>query len=373
MTISRSIRILQKRLSAHGSRGREQRLVNLHRFLSKLIFEASSNRFDVVDVLTLSSGCLTCRKRRIKCDEGKPICNNCQKSRRQCEGYNQRIVFKPTDYQYFPHGAATITWHSGFVPGDEENIIHADPMAHGYSQLRPRIAPQQQMIDLAGIQQHQHVMQQQHMGMPPPDQGSLPQTMAHSLDNAQQWGMPGRQQGQALPASSLPYYPPHYDQHPHILSAPGHVVHDLGWQQRHNSMFNDCDAQPPIAQEVYPPAPTPGWQQVPPQLPLRHDSRQHASPERSRSWYELPPSRIKISHTTTTVEHEWPAQMYAPRPELLQPIDRDRVTHRVMPTPQFQATQLYDQADATFSGKFNVLLFALNISPARPCLTTHAR
>ncbi|KAK2613737.1 hypothetical protein N8I77_000628 [Diaporthe amygdali] len=40
------------------------------------------------------TGCLTCRKRRIKCDEGKPICQNCIKSKRQCEGYNTRVVFK---------------------------------------------------------------------------------------------------------------------------------------------------------------------------------------------------------------------------------------------------------------------------------------
>ncbi|KAI5868638.1 hypothetical protein GGS23DRAFT_41290 [Durotheca rogersii] len=40
------------------------------------------------------TGCLTCRKRRIKCDEGRPTCNNCLKSKRQCEGYNQRVVFK---------------------------------------------------------------------------------------------------------------------------------------------------------------------------------------------------------------------------------------------------------------------------------------
>ncbi|KAK5651568.1 hypothetical protein OQA88_11933 [Cercophora sp. LCS_1] len=40
------------------------------------------------------TGCLTCRKRRIKCDEGKPTCNNCIKSKRQCEGYNQRLTFK---------------------------------------------------------------------------------------------------------------------------------------------------------------------------------------------------------------------------------------------------------------------------------------
>ncbi|OLN95538.1 putative transcriptional regulatory protein C15D4.02-like protein 1 [Colletotrichum chlorophyti] len=40
------------------------------------------------------TGCLTCRKRRIKCDEGRPTCNNCIKSKRLCEGYNQRVIFK---------------------------------------------------------------------------------------------------------------------------------------------------------------------------------------------------------------------------------------------------------------------------------------
>lgn len=37
---------------------------------------------------------IACRKRRIKCGEEKPICNNCIKSRRECEGYTQRLVFK---------------------------------------------------------------------------------------------------------------------------------------------------------------------------------------------------------------------------------------------------------------------------------------
>ncbi|KAJ5124007.1 uncharacterized protein N7515_007832 [Penicillium bovifimosum] len=40
------------------------------------------------------TGCLTCRKRRIKCGEEKPICTNCVKSKRVCEGYAQRVVFK---------------------------------------------------------------------------------------------------------------------------------------------------------------------------------------------------------------------------------------------------------------------------------------
>ena len=47
-----------------------------------------------------------CRKRRIKCDEGKPTCNNCIKSKRQCEGYNTRVVFKEPmgTYQGGPFG-----------------------------------------------------------------------------------------------------------------------------------------------------------------------------------------------------------------------------------------------------------------------------
>ncbi|KAK3689984.1 hypothetical protein B0T22DRAFT_375485 [Podospora appendiculata] len=34
-----------------------------------------------------SRGCQVCRTRRIKCDESKPTCNQCAKSRRQCPGY----------------------------------------------------------------------------------------------------------------------------------------------------------------------------------------------------------------------------------------------------------------------------------------------
>nr|POE87734.1 putative transcriptional regulatory protein c15d4.02 [Quercus suber]POF00889.1 putative transcriptional regulatory protein c15d4.02 [Quercus suber] len=65
------------------------------------------------------TGCLTCRKRRIKCDESKPSCRNCIKSKRQCEGYNQRVVFKPPtfDYQPIPNGSAHITFQAGPVPG----------------------------------------------------------------------------------------------------------------------------------------------------------------------------------------------------------------------------------------------------------------
>ncbi|KAL3468961.1 hypothetical protein BJX99DRAFT_93263 [Aspergillus californicus] len=40
------------------------------------------------------TGCLTCRQRRIKCGEEKPICKQCTKSKRECKGYAQRLIFK---------------------------------------------------------------------------------------------------------------------------------------------------------------------------------------------------------------------------------------------------------------------------------------
>lgn len=44
------------------------------------------------------TGCLTCRKRRIKCGEERPVCKNCITSKRLCEGYYQRVVFKSSPH-----------------------------------------------------------------------------------------------------------------------------------------------------------------------------------------------------------------------------------------------------------------------------------
>jgi Fungal Zn(2)-Cys(6) binuclear cluster domain/Fungal specific transcription factor domain len=35
------------------------------------------------------TGCSTCRKRRVKCDEGKPVCRRCRNANFHCEGYEQ--------------------------------------------------------------------------------------------------------------------------------------------------------------------------------------------------------------------------------------------------------------------------------------------
>ncbi|KAL7901896.1 hypothetical protein HDV63DRAFT_67703 [Trichoderma sp. SZMC 28014] len=37
-----------------------------------------------------SKGCNTCKRRKVKCDEGKPACQRCIRFGRECEGYGQR-------------------------------------------------------------------------------------------------------------------------------------------------------------------------------------------------------------------------------------------------------------------------------------------
>jgi hypothetical protein len=64
------------------------------------------------------TGCLTCRKRRIKCGEERPTCGNCIKSKRQCEGYNQRVIFKtPLGEWPNPGVVSELQYHSSMLPG----------------------------------------------------------------------------------------------------------------------------------------------------------------------------------------------------------------------------------------------------------------
>lgn len=70
---------------------------------------------------------LACRKRRIKCGEERPVCQNCIKSKRQCEGYNQRVVFKDPLNAYRP--SVSTASHMSF-PG---SISNAPSSRHGQS------------------------------------------------------------------------------------------------------------------------------------------------------------------------------------------------------------------------------------------------
>jgi len=64
-----------------------------------------------------------CRRRRIKCDEGKPTCTNCIKSKRQCEGYNQRLTFKEPLGAYQHHASFFGHSHPMFPPRGADALM----------------------------------------------------------------------------------------------------------------------------------------------------------------------------------------------------------------------------------------------------------
>ena len=72
------------------------------------------------------TGCLTCRRRRIKCGEERPTCKNCTKSKRECEGYVPRVVFKD------PVHAFRQQWDAS-----QEHRLYSqvDPNGAGFSHL----------------------------------------------------------------------------------------------------------------------------------------------------------------------------------------------------------------------------------------------
>ncbi|CAK1363651.1 unnamed protein product [Cercospora beticola] len=115
------------------------------------------------------TGCLTCRKRRIKCGEERPVCNNCVKSKRHCEGYSQRVVFKQPAFDYQPgaNGSAHITFQAGPDPGTLG--LHPSGQAlldQAYpTHLRPRPS-QDQFITVWDQRTQQYV----HIPAPAPEQ-----------------------------------------------------------------------------------------------------------------------------------------------------------------------------------------------------------
>ncbi|OAA81496.1 Fungal transcriptional regulatory protein [Akanthomyces lecanii RCEF 1005] len=81
------------------------------------------------------TGCLTCRRRRIKCDEGRPTCANCIKSKRVCEGYNPRVVFKE------PLSASQGPFQSSGYGGNHAGDIGSMHAQFARSGMRPSLTP----------------------------------------------------------------------------------------------------------------------------------------------------------------------------------------------------------------------------------------
>lgn len=64
------------------------------------------------------TGCLTCRKRRIKCDERKPKCHNCERLKKVCLGYEQPGA---------PRGGASVASSAATSPASPTAGAVAEP------------------------------------------------------------------------------------------------------------------------------------------------------------------------------------------------------------------------------------------------------
>lgn len=95
--------------------------------------------------LKLLTTCIACRKRRIKCGEERPTCGNCIKSKRQCEGYTQRVIFKDPLSTYRIATAASST-NPSFVtqpvigPPSTAQYSQFHSVAHAQNTARQRVA-----------------------------------------------------------------------------------------------------------------------------------------------------------------------------------------------------------------------------------------
>jgi hypothetical protein len=61
------------------------------------------------------TGCLTCRERHLKCDEGTPDCNNCRKSSRECKR-GLRLNFIDIQVKNPPMVPPTLDWSGTMLP-----------------------------------------------------------------------------------------------------------------------------------------------------------------------------------------------------------------------------------------------------------------
>lgn len=292
------------------------------------------------------TGCLTCRKRRIKCDESRPACRNCVKSKRHCEGYNQRVVFKaPTfDYRSTP-GGAHITFQAGPVPGPANAFPDSDGNGvdpHVYAQ--PSL-PQHEVYETLfdhRTQQYVTVARPPHQvpihnGLPilaqhgHPLQAQSPAAM--QIPPGQAFGAPINHMNGAsvIPCTGSFGAPERASAGQVAQTAPFHMangIHPPGSEFPGQLGSGMPPGSGNLAQGSF--AAT-SSQQSTPWDPFNHlpagavngisndhrPTHEHISPTAGQSSQSLNPPETPI----TVSQQQWTTTTYIPRPELSQPID----------------------------------------------------
>lgn len=98
------------------------------------------------------TGCITCRRRKKKCDEDKPECNNCRRGGFVCEGYSGKVSWQKPGTKQLVQSQSGITGPPFIQSKDEHqpetptvgrshptSAITVTPTAHGRGSLEDRL------------------------------------------------------------------------------------------------------------------------------------------------------------------------------------------------------------------------------------------
>ena len=114
------------------------------------------------------TGCLTCRERHLKCDEGLPHCQNCKKSNRICKR-GLRLNFIDTNVREPPVIPTPTEWRVSIV--DESREIASEYMG-GLA----RYGVHEPEVEQPHVQQHQQQLSIQNQHIDPSIQFDYPNT-----------------------------------------------------------------------------------------------------------------------------------------------------------------------------------------------------
>jgi hypothetical protein len=158
------------------------------------------------------TGCLTCRKRRVRCGGERPMCKNCIKSRQHCEGYSQRAVFKPPHFEYraSPNGGAHITFQAGPMAAPMLSMQSGQmPQYRTDPNVYPNLVPQSDQQSMQYVQQPVSNFAPPAPLMPFPGCGmpSQPAAVSYAIPLGYKPAMNGHQQQQVSPQFQTPFIP----------------------------------------------------------------------------------------------------------------------------------------------------------------------
>ncbi|KAK5119616.1 hypothetical protein LTR85_007445 [Meristemomyces frigidus] len=272
--------------------------------------------------------------RRIKCGEQRPVCQNCIKSKRHCEGYNQRVVFKPPtfDFRPAPHGGgAHITFQAGPVAGSIE------PYGTGYvypaveyaaqSQIRPKPLEQfephphqagQQLnhpLPPSQPQYHREVSAGPQFVFEPPPAGGPPHATQQAHLPRHGFVASGMAAQQPLPATNIPLH--HFQTHEfQVPSYNGQHLHNPpgSFNAPSQPMFDNATEHPTTTQRSM--LQNEQWRDGQDTCIRKQEARSPTLSNAPTSETLSQGGSVQVTWQPST------AGAYIPRPELCRPLDQ---------------------------------------------------